>query len=697
MFDWIVVMGLFQDYIGMTISLSVVICVVLVARAFLKKSPKIFSYVLWFMVIFWILCPVTVQGIYGLLPTEVGTTAASIQQTLTEQPVRWISNDMAATEEETAATSGLNGEETPTAVSEPAKEHTYELSANVKESGINVKRVMVYVFSIVYPLGVIVLILYTIIHLSICRFRLRDAISLGGNVYRTDKVGNSLVCGLFRPHIYVNPWLLEQNLDYVLAHERCHIRRRDYLIKPFAFMVFSLAWMNPLVWVAYICMMRDMEMSCDERAMREMSAQDRKAYSYLLLQACTWTAGRRGFSQTPSLGGRAMKTRIKNILEYKKTAGLTLAVSIFAMVICGCSIFSTPEQNEKATVSSPGVVQMEGKRFSEKVLKLTFGRDMFGATGQNYGFHENNCMQDKEGNMYMMADNLKAKDDVLLEDELIVLQFDGEKTRKIKQPWMKEVVDFANGKNAYFANGFHFMGQDGKLYLSCLTYDRRLKAVDEDYTGLMQNNWYLLQVDMKTGNWQEMPVPEWEPISNGSGARQVSVFADGNMLIRDYSSERVVKAGIYSGLDGTLIREVKHSNMWQSVQTGDGFYYFFTYPENGADSSQIKLALYSEMTGELLNEISIGNGWNNEDGKLMVRYINGEFYLSARKGLLVAEENAEEFRFLIQAESQSFYYMGDESHSPVGLYVQPEKEIYYVIFTDEALSYDGKKVICRYE
>lgn len=676
MLDSAACINFFQDYMAEMFSISIVILLVLMVRGVLWKSPKRFSYILWFAVVLRILCPVTIQGIYRWMP-GVETTAFSLQQTIAEQPAKWWGNGRTFTEEK----------ETDIPRTEKQAELVKENISQTQVSTDTTNSISLpAICFLVYGIGLAGLILYVLASLLICRLKLRDAILLHDNLYRTDRIDNSLVCGLIHPRIYINPRLLNENLDYVLAHEKCHIRRKDYLVKPFVFLLFSFLWVNPLIWIAYRCMMQDMEMSCDEWATKNCDKEDRKAYSSLLLQLCERNV--RGFDQTPSFGGFAMKKRIKNVLTHRKPARLTMCVFALALVICGCSVFSTPQDKEETPAAA-------GSYF-EQILPLTFDRDMFGLSGQSYGFSANNCMMDNDGTILIIGDSLADKEGLQYEKELFALQLDGEKTKKLEIPWQKEAVRFANERDAYFANGFHFIGGDGKLYLSCLAYDRRVKTDEENtsYHQLMQNNWYLLQVDRKTGTLKEMPVPAWKPAKNGDSCRSVSVFADGNMLITDRTSN-MTKTGIYSGIDGSLLREVACEDQNQKIQAVDNFYYFFTHPQYVTNSNQIKLSLYREETGELFREISLGEGWYKEDGSLGVCYNNHRFYLYSRRGVFTAGEGDDEFQCLLNGKD-SFYYMGDNDFRPVQLYPLSGEKSFYVIYQPEPYTTPEKPVMCKY-
>lgn len=189
--------------------------------------------------------------------------------------------------------------------------------------------------------------------------RLQGARQIAPGVYETDRVEVPLVMGYLRPKIYLPSFLREEERAYILLHERIHLRRRDYLIKPAAFAITLLHWFNPLVWLAYHLLSEDMERACDEAVLRRMGSGIRKEYSMSLL---TLSAGRSVRSlPTVAFGERGIKYRVMNILHYKKAGGLTLAllVLLFGTVACGTfaqpvEVSETPQEEQPAQEDHSG-------------------------------------------------------------------------------------------------------------------------------------------------------------------------------------------------------------------------------------------------------------------------------------------------------------------------------------------------------
>ena len=134
------------------------------------------------------------------------------------------------------------------------------------------------------------------------------------NVFETDAIGTAFVCGFIRPKIYVPANIGDANLSYILEHERTHIRRKDYLIKPIAFLALILHWFNPLMWLCFALMSRDMEMSCDESVLRKLGDGAKGGYSSSLLSLAVKRKGLLA-AYPLAFGESHVKTRIKIILN----------------------------------------------------------------------------------------------------------------------------------------------------------------------------------------------------------------------------------------------------------------------------------------------------------------------------------------------------------------------------------------------
>ena len=182
----------------------------------------------------------------------------------------------------------------------------------IPAASVNPLQIWLAVLSLIWISGVMALLIYSIISYVKIKRKLQTATRVEGNVYATEAIGTAFVCGFIRPRIYVPVHVAEADLSYILEHERSCIRRRDYyLIKPLAFLALSLHWFNPLMWLSFALMSRDMEMACDDSVLRRLGDSVKGGYSGSLLSL----SQRKGLLTVNPLafGESHVKARIKNV------------------------------------------------------------------------------------------------------------------------------------------------------------------------------------------------------------------------------------------------------------------------------------------------------------------------------------------------------------------------------------------------
>lgn len=314
---------LFLKVLNMSIAASIVILFVLAARTFLRRLPKIFSYLLWCVVIFRLICPFSFTAPFSLLDF---TNPKSVENGM----VVYISEDaihMGAPNDAGVPENGADvfGEQRNS-------------QFGTKEPGRAGKPVETAVWAAAYVwiLGILGITGYSVISLIRLKRKLVGAVRCDGAVWLSDGVSASFVMGIFHPRIYLWSGLSNEEKEFVIAHEETHIRRRDYLVKLLFYLLLTVHWFNPLVWLSYFLCMSDMEMSCDESVLKKMNSDVRADYSETLLSLAT---GREIFAGTPLFFGEGdTKLRIKNILRYKKpTMFVSLSGMLVIAVLCiGC-------------------------------------------------------------------------------------------------------------------------------------------------------------------------------------------------------------------------------------------------------------------------------------------------------------------------------------------------------------------------
>ncbi|BCJ94382.1 hypothetical protein acsn021_19510 [Anaerocolumna cellulosilytica] len=305
---------LFLQLLNMSFTASIVILIVLIIRLLLKKVPKIYSYVLWGVVLFRLVCPFSFESALSLLPTKVNPILQDIVYMTQPEINTGIS-----------AINNLSNAPLPTAT---PNGNTIPL------------QIWISIGSLVWSIGMISLIIHSIITLLELHKRLQTGVYCKDNIYSSDRIDTAFVMGVFRPKIYLPTNLPENDREYILLHEQTHIRRLDHIIKLISFLVLCIHWFNPLVWLAFFLSGKDMEMSCDEAVIKKYGNGIKKDYSSSLLTLAT---GRRMIGGTPlAFGEGDTKGRVKNVLNYKKPLLWMLVASTVVVAAVGVGLLANP-------------------------------------------------------------------------------------------------------------------------------------------------------------------------------------------------------------------------------------------------------------------------------------------------------------------------------------------------------------------
>lgn len=347
--------NLFSTVLSMSKTASIVILVVLaVSRIILENAPKKFSYALWAVVLLRLLCPFAVETPFSFLPAARTVLAAEAEVPV-QRPVQTVSVSPAPSAQDSVV-SVPRPEQGPDIAPEestadavqstglPAStpEFTFEPAPPSAQSvwGFLVQHRHA-IAAWIWLLGVAALLGHSALSLLRLRRRLVGAVPLEGEVrvFRADHIPSPFVLGVFRPKIYLPSHLADSELDYILLHERTHIRRLDYLTRALAWLAVSVHWFNPLVWLAFHLAGKDMEMSCDEAVLEQMGRDIRSDYSESLLRLSV-----KGLPAGPlTFGGGDPKERIANVLSYKKPA-LWAGTAALIVVLCVGGAMSTNQQ-----------------------------------------------------------------------------------------------------------------------------------------------------------------------------------------------------------------------------------------------------------------------------------------------------------------------------------------------------------------
>ena len=300
---------LFLKIINMSISASWLILAVLILRLVLKKAPKWVNVLLWGIVAVRLICPLSFESALSLIPSS---------ETIP------LDIEMAAKPTIDSGVPAINSVVNPVLSSFAPPQHVL--------TSANPLQIWIPILNIIWLIGVGALLLYTAVsYWRLCR-KVDTAVRYKGNIFQSENVSSPFVLGIIKPRIYLPFNMNGQDLEHVVAHEQAHIRRKDHWWKPLGFLLLTIHWFNPLMWLAYVLLCRDIEFACDEKVIKELGNEQRADYTQALV-VCS--VNRRMIAACPlAFGEVGVKDRVKSVMNYKKPAfwGVVLAVIVCVFV-----------------------------------------------------------------------------------------------------------------------------------------------------------------------------------------------------------------------------------------------------------------------------------------------------------------------------------------------------------------------------
>ena len=302
---------LFLKIVNMSISASWVVVAVLALRFCLKKAPKWVNVLLWGIVAARMVFPFSIESVLSLIPS-----AETISPTIMMEQSPSVQTGVPALNH--VINPVISGSFTP-----------------APGASANPLQIWIPVLAGIWLFGIVALFLYSAV--SYCRLRRKvcEAVILRDNIYQSENVCSPFVLGIIRPKIYLPYHMDSREMDHVIAHEQTHIRRKDHWWKPLGFLLLTIHWFNPLMWLSYVLLCRDIELACDEKVIGKMGNAQRADYTQALV-ACS--VDRRLIAACPlAFGEIGVKERVKSVMNYKKPAfWIVLASVIVCAVIAVC-------------------------------------------------------------------------------------------------------------------------------------------------------------------------------------------------------------------------------------------------------------------------------------------------------------------------------------------------------------------------
>ena len=315
--------AVFLKLLNLSISASWLVLAVLVLRLVSKRSPKWMNVLLWGIVALRLVLPFSVESALSLIPSAETVSPAAVQF------------DPAPT-----ITSGVSVIDN--AVNPSLSEH---FSA-VPTASVNPLYVWTEIAGWVWLIGLGAMLLYALVSYLRLRRRVSVSLPIQDHIYLCDAISSPFILGVVKPHIYLPSGLDEVQRQNVLSHERAHLARRDHWWKPLGFALLAVYWFNPVLWLAYALLCRDIELACDERVIRTMDESAVKTYSTVLL-ACSML--RKAVITCPlAFGEVGVKERVRNALHYKKPAFWVVAASVAVCVVVAVCFLTNPPTDTDA-------------------------------------------------------------------------------------------------------------------------------------------------------------------------------------------------------------------------------------------------------------------------------------------------------------------------------------------------------------
>ena len=294
--------------LNMSITASWVILVAIVLRFLLRKAPKAIVCFLWLFVAIRLICPFSVESVFSLIPVS--------------EPI---------------SLDGIYPAEITVNVGHPNMEN---MNAPTVPVPAEPTQLVQMIFPILWAIGMVALLIYALTSYLRLRKKISMTIPYRDDIFLCDTIPSPFILGICFPKIYLPSGMTEHQISYALAHEQAHLSRKDHLWKPLGYLLLTLHWFNPLCWIGYMLFCKDIEFACDEKVIRSLAFEEKRAYSQTLLDC---SANRYMIAACPLAFGEVdVKARIKSVLHYKKPAFWMVGGAVIACMISAVCLLTNP-------------------------------------------------------------------------------------------------------------------------------------------------------------------------------------------------------------------------------------------------------------------------------------------------------------------------------------------------------------------
>ena len=648
---------LFTKILNMSLSASALVFIVLFLRLILCKAPKWINVLLWGMVALRLVCPFSIESDFSQVPKSVSTGQALSQWTDDYVGGVTIIHD-SSTQYEAAIEAGR----TPIPAGE---EGTYVVTAPDQVSAPKtIGNTVIPVLSVFWLLGIIAMLQYTFLSYDRLRSRVQGAVLFQDNISLSEAVSTPFVLGIFRPWIYLPVDIPEPDICHVIAHERMHIQRKDHWWKPLGFLLLCIHWFNPLIWLAYTLFCRDIELACDERAVKNMNPGQRANYSQALLNC---SVRQRPISACPlTFGEVGVKDRVKNVLSYKKPAVWLIGIALLLCLTVALCFLTDPKTSAQLKwlqdLTTANVDYIEYRCFDaplDSQYHLYQGGGLPEAVEVLKSFDGEPCdpidPQSLLGGSYTL--NIVQKN-----GQIHTVTNYGNKYLSIDNSFFEDTCGILNQIWDYYFAGTAYLpsaentGLGVSLTIEAVSPTGATLVFDQYDTTkddvLFGGNDYFLQV--KTGNgWEDLPTLE------------VPTFAGSSYSISNIRRHEIDWQWLYGALSSGHYRIGKNIHIWKesNMRNFGTVYAEFTISE-GTETSFAKIYTYrsSNLRTDVCSMALYGDGtFVLHPGPLSSDYSTGSYTFTDSELYMQTADGAHTYTFT--AEGDSFFY--DASRSSV--------------------------------
>ncbi len=327
--------AVFLKILNMSITASWIVLAVIAARLLLKKAPKWITVLMWGLVGIRLVFPFSLESVFSLIPSA-----------------ETVPSDILYTNTPTIH----SGVEAINSVVNPIISDSL---APAVGASINPIQVIAFTASTIWIVGMVAMLIYTVVSYIRIHRKVKEAVPYQDNIRLCDHVDTPFILGVVRPKIYLPSAMREQDMKYVIAHENTHLKRHDHWWKPLGFLLLTVYWFNPILWIAYVLLCRDIELACDEKVIQDMGTENKKPYSEALINC---SVPRRMIAACPlAFGECGVKERVKSVLNYRKPAFWIIVAAIIAGIVLAVCFLTNPAESPEFGMDGNNVSDQSGR------------------------------------------------------------------------------------------------------------------------------------------------------------------------------------------------------------------------------------------------------------------------------------------------------------------------------------------------